>query len=201
MLHARAVLDLAEALDALIEEHGGTRLLAEVELPLVDVLAEMEQTGIAVDLDHLESLEAHFAGEVKAAADDAYAVIGKEINLGSPKQLQVVLFDELGMPKTKRTKTGYTTDADALQALYEKTEHPFLEHLLRHRDVTRLRQTIEGCSRPSPPTGASTPPSTRRSPPPGGSLAPTPTCRTSRSAPRRGAGSGRRSSSAPATSA
>ena len=56
----------------------------------------------------------------------------------------MVLFDELGMPKTKRTKTGYTTDADALQALYEKTEHPFLEHLLRHRDVTRLRQTVEG---------------------------------------------------------
>ncbi len=53
-------------------------------------------------------------------------MIGKEINLGSPKQLQVVLFDELGMPKTKRTKTGYTTDADALQALYAKTEHPFL---------------------------------------------------------------------------
>ncbi len=71
-------------------------------------------------------------------------MIGKEINLGSPKQLQVVLFDELDMPKTKRTKTGYTTDADALQALYVKTEHPFLLHLLRHRDVTRLRQTIEG---------------------------------------------------------
>ena len=104
----------------------------------------MEQTGIAVDVDHLEALEAHFAAEVKTAADEAYAVIGKEINLGSPKQLQVVLFDELGMPKTKRTKTGYTTDADALQALYEKTEHPFLLHLLRHRDVTRLRQTVEG---------------------------------------------------------
>jgi DNA polymerase-1 len=104
----------------------------------------MERTGIAVDTDHLEALETHFAGEVKQAADDAFAVIGKEINLGSPKQLQVVLFDELGMPKTKRTKTGYTTDADALQQLYVKTEHPFLLHLLRHRDVARLRQTIEG---------------------------------------------------------
>ena len=81
---------------------------------------------------------------MKPAAEEAFAVIGKEINLGSPKQLQVVLFDELGMPKTKRTKTGYTTDADALQALYVKTEHPFLLHLLRHRDVTRLRQTVEG---------------------------------------------------------
>ncbi|MGD9961216.1 DNA polymerase I [Nocardioides sp.] len=144
MLHARAVLDLAEVLDAQVEEHGGSRLLAEVELPLVRCLARMEQTGIAVDLDHLEGLESHFAAEVKTAADEAFSVIGKEINLGSPKQLQVVLFDELSMPKTKRTKTGYTTDADALQQLFEKTEHPFLLHLLRHRDVSRLRQTVEG---------------------------------------------------------
>ena len=144
MLHARAVLDLAEALDAAVEEHGGTGLLADVELPLVDTLARMEQVGIAVDLDHLEMLESEFGVEVKKAADDAYSVIGKEINLGSPKQLQVVLFDELAMPKTKRTKTGYTTDADALQGLFEKTEHPFLQHLLRHRDVIRLRQTVEG---------------------------------------------------------
>ena len=144
MLHARAVLDLAAALDDELEERGGTRLLNDVELPLVDLLVKMEQTGIAVDTDHLEALEGHFAAEVRDAAEQAFAVIGKEINLGSPKQLQVVLFDELDMPKTKRTKTGYTTDADALQALYVKTEHPFLLHLLRHRDVSRLRQTIEG---------------------------------------------------------
>jgi DNA polymerase-1 len=144
MLHARAVLDLADTLDGEIEQTGGTPLLADVELPLVDLLAAMEQTGIAVDTDHLESLESHFASEVRDAAGEAFRVIGKEINLGSPKQLQVVLFDELAMPKTKRTKTGYTTDADALQALYEKTEHPFLMALLRHRDVSRLRQTIEG---------------------------------------------------------
>ena len=144
MLHARAVLDLAEALDTAVEEHGGTELMAQIELPLVHLLARMETLGIAVDSEHLESLEQHFSAEVRAAAEEAYAVIGKEINLGSPKQLQVVLFDELDMPKTKRTKTGYTTDADALQALYVKTEHPFLLHLLRHRDVIRLRQTIEG---------------------------------------------------------
>ena len=89
-------------------------------------------------------------------------MIGKEINLGSPKQLQVVLFDELDMPKTKRTKTGYTTDADALQALYVKTEHPFLLHLLRHRDVIRLRQTDRGPAQDrGSPTAGSTPPSTR----------------------------------------
>ncbi|MFC6697780.1 DNA polymerase I [Nocardioides daphniae] len=153
MLRARAVLDLAEALAGTVEEHGGTALLAEVELPLVHILARMEQTGIGVDLDHLTGLESEFAGEVRKAAEEAYAVIGKEINLGSPKQLQVVLFDELGMPKTKKTKTGWTTDADALQQLFEKTEHPFLLHLLRHRDVTRLRQTVEGLLKTVAPDG------------------------------------------------
>ncbi|MCW2866526.1 MAG: polymerase, partial [Marmoricola sp.] len=126
MLHARAVLDLAEALDVELEERGGAPLLAGVELPLVHLLARMEQTGIAVDVDYLESLQSEFDTEVRRAAESAYDTIGREINLGSPKQLQAVLFDELEMPKTKKTKTGYTTDADALQALFAKTEHPFL---------------------------------------------------------------------------
>jgi DNA polymerase I len=153
MLTAKAVLDLAEALDDAVEEHGGTQLLADVELPLIATLVGMEQTGIAVDTDYLEGLESEFGDQVRAAAQDAYDVIGKEINLGSPKQLQVVLFDELDMPKTKRTKTGYTTDADALQQLFEKTEHPFLSHLLRHRDVIRLRQTVEGLLKTVAPDG------------------------------------------------
>jgi DNA polymerase-1 len=144
MQKANAVVDLAAALETELATRGGSALLAEVELPLVDVLAGMEQVGVGIDVDHLTSLEAQFAGRVKQAADDAYAVIGKQINLGSPKQLQVVLFDELGMPKTKRTKTGYTTDAEALQSLYDKTEHPFLAHMLEHRDASRLRQTVEG---------------------------------------------------------
>ena len=146
-------LDLADALDGAVEEYGGTQLLREVELPLIGTLVRMEQTGIAVDIDYLEGLESEFGDQARTAANDAYDVIGKEINLGSPKQLQVVLFDELDMPKTKRTKTGYTTDADALQALYVKTEHPFLLHLLRHRDVIRLRQTIEGLLKTVAPDG------------------------------------------------
>jgi DNA polymerase-1 len=144
MLHASAVLDLATALDDELEGRGGTRLLADVELPLIDVLTRIEQVGIAVDYDLLTELEEGFAVRVREAADAAYEVVGKEVNLGSPKQLQVILFDELGMPKTKRTKTGYTTDADALQGLYEKTGHAFLEHLLEHRDAIRLRQTVQG---------------------------------------------------------
>lgn len=153
MARAQATVELAGVLADEIAEHGATALLSDVELPLVGVLANMERTGIAVDVEHLQELEAEFAGEVKAAAEEAYAVIGKEINLGSPKQLQVVLFDELGMPKTKKTKTGYTTDADALASLFEKTEHPFLLHLLRHRDVTRLRQTVEGLLKTVQPDG------------------------------------------------
>jgi len=144
MVRARAVVDLAAAVDAELTERGGSRLLADVELPLVHVLARMEQVGVAVDDDLLAELEEHFADRVRTAAASAYEVIGKEINLGSPKQLQVVLFDELGMPKTKRTKTGYTTDADALTALYAQTDHPFLAHLLEHRDASRLRSTVEG---------------------------------------------------------
>ncbi len=153
MLTAKAVLDLAAALDDAVEEHGGTQLLADVELPLIGTLVRMEQTGIAVDTDYLDGLESEFGDHVRAAAQDAYDVIGKEINLGSPKQLQVVLFDELDMPRTKRTKTGWTTDADALQQLFEKTEHPFLQHLLRHRDVIRLRQTVEGLLKTVAPDG------------------------------------------------
>ncbi len=144
MVRARAVIDLAEALDAELAERSQTHLLTDVELPLQRTLARMEQVGIAVDVDYLDELESHFDAQVVAAADAAYEVLGKQINLGSPKQLQVVLFDELGMPKTRRTKSGYTTDADALQGLFAKTEHPFLAHLLAHRDSIRLRQTVEG---------------------------------------------------------
>ncbi|MCP2261134.1 DNA polymerase I [Streptoalloteichus tenebrarius] len=144
ILRARAVADLADALDGELVRVGGDRLLAELELPLLGVLADLEAVGIAVDGEQLAELEAHFAGKVKQAAQDAYSVIGKEINLGSPKQLQVVLFDELGMPKTKRTKTGYTTDAEALQTLYATTQHPFLQHLLDHRDASKLKTTVDG---------------------------------------------------------
>jgi DNA polymerase-1 len=145
MVRARAILDLAQDLDSQLEETGGAALLERIELPLIDVLAAMERAGIAADVPAMEQLEDHFASQVREAQGDAYnAIGGEQINLGSPKQLQVVLFDKLGMPKTKRTKTGYTTDADALTDLFAKTEHPFLEALLRHRDASRLRQTIEG---------------------------------------------------------
>lgn len=145
MVRASAVRDLAAALDTQVDATGGAALLRDVELPLVDVLARMERAGIAVDTEALTALEKDFDAKVHEAQEDAWEAIGRrDINLGSPKQLQVVLFDQLGLPKTKRTKTGYTTDADALADLYAKTEHPFLEAMLRHRDAMKLRVTVEG---------------------------------------------------------
>ncbi len=146
MLQARATLDLADAIDAELSRDGeqSARLMAGVELPLMRVLATMESTGIAADTDYLSELEAHFAAEVKAAAQGAYEAVGREFNLGSPKQLQEILFTELGLPKTKKIKTGYTTDADALQWLYAQQPHPVLAHLLRHRDVAKLKSTVDG---------------------------------------------------------
>ncbi|GAA1041176.1 DNA polymerase I [Virgisporangium ochraceum] len=146
MLQARATLDLADALRNDLARDGGTsdRLMAEVELPLVEVLAGMERAGIAADTGYLSELEANFAAEVKSAAQSAHQVVGREFNLGSPKQLQEILFNELNLPKTKRIKSGYTTDADSLQWLYAQTEHPVLGHLLRHRDVAKLKSTVDG---------------------------------------------------------
>ena len=143
VVRARAVVDLAHALDADLERRSATRLLREVELPLTGILARMEETGIAADADHLAHLEATYGAEVKKAADAAYASVGHEFNLGSPKQLQQVLFDELKLPKTKKIKTGYTTDADALVWLAAQSEHPVLESLLRHRDVSRLKTVVD----------------------------------------------------------
>jgi DNA polymerase I len=149
MLRARATLDLVDALGAELDkagsgEHGGMRLLTEVELPLLEVLAGMERTGIAADHEYLSELESFFAAEVKSAAQAAYQVVGREFNLGSPKQLQEILFEERKLPKTKKIKTGYTTDADSLQSLFVQTGDPVLEHLLRHRDVAKLKSTVDG---------------------------------------------------------
>lgn len=143
-VRALAVAQLADVLTGELDDRGAGHLLTDLELPLTGVLARMERTGIAADVEYLTELERHFGDLVVTAATEAYAVIGREVNLGSPKQLQEVLFDQLGMPKTKKIKTGYTTDASALADLFVKTQHPFLEHLLAHRDASRLRQTVEG---------------------------------------------------------
>ena len=140
-MRARAVADLAVALDQDLERRAGTALLRDLELPLVEVLADCERTGIAADVEHLADLESRLREQVKQAAEEAYATVGHEFHLGSPKQLQALLFDELGLPKTKKIKTGYTTDADALQNLLGT--HPVIEALLLHREMTRLLMVVE----------------------------------------------------------
>ncbi|MEV3919416.1 DNA polymerase I [Actinomadura coerulea] len=142
-VRARAVTELADVLDKDLDKRGATRLLHEVELPLVGVLAAMERAGIAVDADHLAGLSASLGGQVKEQEQLAHAAVGREFNLGSPKQVQQVLFDELNLPKTKRTKTGYTTDSEALTTLLEKDGHPVLEHILRWREVAKLKSIVD----------------------------------------------------------
>ncbi|XVQ13892.1 DNA polymerase I [Spirillospora sp. CA-255316] len=141
-VRARAVAELADVLDQDLEKRGATRLLHEVELPLVRVLADMERAGIAVDAERLASLEATLGAQEKEQEQLAHAAVDRQFNLGSPKQVQQVLFDELGLPKTKRTKTGYTTDSEALTTLAEKNPHPVLDHILRWREVSKLKSIV-----------------------------------------------------------
>ncbi|SIR58114.1 DNA polymerase I [Microbacterium sp. RURRCA19A] len=128
-------------------------VLDDIELPTLSALADMELAGVAVSHEKL----AGFSGELAARADElaqqAYASIGHEVNLGSPKQLQEVLFDELQLPKTRKTKSGYTTDAAALADLQENAHHPFLDLLLRHREATKLKQIIDALDAAIGPDG------------------------------------------------
>lgn len=144
MTQARAVLDLGDAFTERLKEVGAADLLHDVELPTSTLLAKMERYGIAADRPHLEAMEQQFAGAVQQAVKEAHASVGHEFNLGSPKQLQEVLFGELALPKTKKTKTGYTTDADALAWLAAQTEHELPVIMLRHREQAKLRVTVEG---------------------------------------------------------
>ncbi|MEY3973359.1 MAG: hypothetical protein RJA71_671, partial [Actinomycetota bacterium] len=141
---ACALFALKDALASELESRGLSALFNDLELPIAELLAVMENRGISVDKKALEKLLKFFETEVDRETKSAHAAAGHEFNVASPKQLQVVLFDELGLPKTKKIKTGYTTDADALTWLYEKTAHPVLASLLRIRETKKLATTIEG---------------------------------------------------------
>lgn len=143
-VEAQAVNAIAHALSARLEAENLTALSVDIEIPLAGLLARMEFSGIAVDRDQLTQLSDEFGKAMRAAEEEAHRIVGHSFNLGSPKQLQEVLFVERGLPKTKKIKTGYTTDAEALQSLFASTEDPVLEQLLAWRDVSKLRQTVEG---------------------------------------------------------
>ena len=141
---AQELFSLRDTLTTEMRERGVFQLFIDLELPIAELLADMERRGVAVDRKNLEALQRFFAGEVERETASVYEVVGHEFNIASPKQLQVVLFDELKLPKTKKIKTGYTTDADSLEWLSRTTNHPVLSQLLRIRETNKLGTTIAG---------------------------------------------------------
>ncbi len=141
---APAILKLVPILSAELADRGMTSLLSDLEIPVLEQLALMEATGIGVDSAKLAGLSKFFRAEVDRETAGAHKEAGKEFNVGSPKQLQAILFDELDLPKTKKIKTGFTTDAESLDWLFAKTKHPILKHLLRIRETSKLLSTVDG---------------------------------------------------------
>ena len=143
---------LAHTLRSRLEESSEAALLTEMEMPLSILLGQMEDIGIAADTAVLDGLSDELGKAVDAAREGAWAAAGREVNLSSPKQLQELLFDHFGLPKTKKTKTGYTTNAEALADLHAKTSdeggagHDFLGFLLTHRDRIKLKQMVDSLS-------------------------------------------------------
>ena len=141
---ATALFNVKEALTKELQDRGLMELFLTMEMPVAALLATMENVGIAVNKKELEVLAKFFQGEVDRETKAVHEIVGHEFNVGSPKQLQVVLFDELKLPKTKKIKTGFTTDAESLDWLHQKTGHPVLTSLLRIRETKKLGTTVEG---------------------------------------------------------
>ncbi len=143
-LQAEKLFWLQESLTTELSDRNLLTLFNALEMPIADLLTAMERRGIAVDAKGLTNLRDFFASEVERETKKAHQEAGHEFNVASPKQLQVLLFDELKLPKTKKIKTGYSTDAESLQSLFEKTQHPVLNQLLRIRETNKLKTTIDG---------------------------------------------------------
>ncbi len=138
-LEALSAMAVREPLERRLADEGLAQLLAEIELPLIPVLARMEATGVSIDREALGGLAAEFGAEISRLEQEIYVDVGHEFNLGSPKQLEQILFYELNLPKGKRTKTGYSTDASVLEDL--RPAHPMIDKLLEWRVYTKLRST------------------------------------------------------------
>jgi DNA polymerase I len=138
-LEALAALAVRPSLEQALHDEGAERLFAEIELPLIPILARMEAAGVALDRDALAMLEREFAGEIARLEAEIYAAVGHEFTIGSPKQLGEILFEELRLPKGRKTKTGYSTDATVLEEL--RGVHPVIQPVLDWRIYTKLRST------------------------------------------------------------
>ncbi|OFP65681.1 DNA polymerase I [Corynebacterium sp. HMSC074C01] len=151
---AAAIMELAAELTRQLQEIDSFELYTDLELPLVSILAQMEAAGIAVDRDVLETQRDAFIEQVNEQERAARELAGDEsLNLNSPKQLQAVLFDTFDMPKTKKTKTGYSTAAKEIEQLAATHPHPFLDHLLAHREYQKMKTTLEGLIKTIQPDG------------------------------------------------
>ena len=150
---AIALFEIKTNLEAELAEKELTGLFLDLEMPVMRLLSTMESIGIAVDQTQLHTLFSSFESVAREATAQAHAAAGHEFNVASPKQLQVVLFEELNLPKTKKIKTGYTTDADSLNWLFEKTKHPLLASLLRIRETKKLASIVEGLINEIAPDG------------------------------------------------
>lgn len=147
-----SVWHLAEVLKKEIEEHGFSKLLEEIELPLAYVLAEMEEEGFCIDRAGIEAYGEALSEAAKILQERIYSYAGEEFNIASPKQLGEVLFEKMALPKSRKTKTGYSTDAETLQKLMNK--HPIIEDILEYRQVTKLKSTYaDGLSKAADETG------------------------------------------------
>ena len=151
---AAAIMELAAELTSQLQEIDSFELYTDLELPLVSILARMEAAGIAVDRDVLETQRDAFIEQVNEQERAARELAGDDsLNLNSPKQLQSVLFDTFDMPKTKKTKTGYSTAAKEIEQLAATHPHPFLDHLLAHREYQKMKTTLEGLIKTIQPDG------------------------------------------------
>lgn len=151
---AGAIMELAAELTSQLQEIDSFELYTDLELPLVTILAQMEAAGIAVDRDVLETQRDAFIEQVNEQERAARELAGDDsLNLNSPKQLQAVLFDTFDMPKTKKTKTGYSTAAKEIEQLAATHPHPFLDHLLAHREYQKMKTTLEGLIKTIQPDG------------------------------------------------
>ena len=174
---------MVSALERELTEGGLANLFDEVEMPLLPVLARMELAGIRIDLDALEAMREEFAATLAGLESRIYELVGHEFNIGSPRQLETVLFDELELPSTKRTRTSCSrTHRSSRSCAAAPGDRPDPRAPPGGQAEVDLRRRAADAGGPA--TAGCTPPTTRRSPRPAGCRAPIRTCRTSRSAPR-----------------
>lgn len=136
---AGSLLKLYPVMQQTLKEAELTALLEEIEMPLAAVLSQMEMSGIKVDREHLKLINADIAGKVEKLLEEIYITAGEEFNVNSPKQLGQILFEKLKLPVIKKTKTGYSTDAEVLEKL--TGEHPLINYLLEYRLLSKLKST------------------------------------------------------------